>query len=615
MRGQKTRAGWREFLPPILVVIIGLLLAVTIFLSVRGYYANQARQQFRRSATTFASTFKGDVARHVTSLAAIRAFVTASQVTRWQFSTYAHQILPLNAGLRAVLWVPKVGKAERAAYEAGLQKDGLYGLHIRQLTDHGAIVEADAKDAYLPITYVEPFDRNISLLGVDISRIPRYAELFADAAQTGRVAASAPVAQTLVAGPREPVVLLAFPLSANSGVGLGYALGILQFSSIIAEAKAPSDPALQAAIAYQANAKAQPTIWSGDDHQSAVHWFDNAKFQQLAPFTIGDRHFFLALRWTAQDDPFTSFYIPAGAALLVIALTALLAQNMATTLLRKWGVERAVVARTAELSAANSRLVAEIDQRRQIEAALRTARDKAESANRAKSAFMAVMSHELRTPLNAIIGFSSLLNNAEGSSPRQTEYAGEVLANGHRLLDLINDILDLTQMEAGEETRSRELIYLSDSVPALVAKGEASARAAGITLKAAIPNDLPAFYGDSRRLTKAIAHLIANAVKFTPAGGAVAVQVRHGDGTLLIEVTDTGVGIAPEARQRILDSFSQSETQLARRYEGVGLGLTYVAKVAALHGAALDIISEAGQGTCVRLTFKGTQIERALEVA
>jgi len=80
-------------------------------------------------------------------------------------------------------------------------------------------------------------------------------------------------------------------------------------------------------------------------------------------------------------------------------------------------------------------------------------------------------------------------------------------------------------------------------------------------------------------------------------------------------VTDTGVGIAPEARQRILDSFSQSETQLARRYEGVGLGLTYVAKVAALHNAALDIISEAGQGTCVRLTFKGAQIERALEVA
>jgi signal transduction histidine kinase len=228
---------------------------------------------------------------------------------------------------------------------------------------------------------------------------------------------------------------------------------------------------------------------------------------------------------------------------------------------------------------------------------------------------MAVMSHELRTPLNAIIGFSSLLGGAEGSPPRQNEYAGEILANGHRLLDLINDILDLTQMESGEQTAGRELIYLSDSVPALVARGQASARTAGITLQAAIPDDLPAIYGDSKRLTKAVAHLIANAIKFTPAGGAVAVQVRRSDGTLLIEVTDTGVGIPPEARQHILDSFSQSETQLARRYEGIGLGLTYVAKVAALHDAALDIISEAGHGTCVRLTFKGAQIERALEVA
>jgi signal transduction histidine kinase len=134
-------------------------------------------------------------------------------------------------------------------------------------------------------------------------------------------------------------------------------------------------------------------------------------------------------------------------------------------------------------------------------------------------------------------------------------------------------------------------------------------------LRSTVPEDLPALFGDSKRLTKAVAHLVANAIKFTPPGGVVTVQVRPGDGTLLIEVTDTGVGIAPEARQRILDSFSQSETQLARRYEGIGLGLTYVAKVAALHDAALDIISEAGHGTCVRLTFKSAEVERALEVA
>ena len=134
------RQDWREFAPPIAVVVAGLLLAVAAFFFLRGYYANIERQQFRRNATFFATSFKGDIARHVTSLAAIRAFVTASRVTRWEFSTYAHQILPLNKGLRAVLWVPRVGKADRAAYEAALQQDGLYGLKIRELTARDEIV-------------------------------------------------------------------------------------------------------------------------------------------------------------------------------------------------------------------------------------------------------------------------------------------------------------------------------------------------------------------------------------------------------------------------------------------------------------------------------------------
>lgn len=601
-------------MPPIAVVVAGLMLAIAAFFSLRGYYAALERQQFRRNATSFATTFRDDVARHVTSLAAIRAFVTASRVTRWEFSTYAHQILPLNMGLRAVLWVPRIAKADRAAYEAELQRDGLYGLKIRELTDKGEIAEAGERAAYAPISYVEPFDGNLNLVGLDLTRIPRYAELFADAAQSGRVAASAPLTQTLVAGPREPALLLAFPLSANSGVGLGYALGVLQLSPIIAQAGGPSDTGIQAALAYQAG-KAPPIVWSEKAHQTVAQWFGDAKFQQQVPFVIGNRHFLLALRAAGHADPFTSLYIPAGAALLIVALTGLLAQNMSATLVRKWGVERAVVARTAELSAANSRLVAEIEQRRQVEVALRAARDKAESASRAKSAFMAVMSHELRTPLNAIIGFSSILAGAEGSFPRQGEYAGEILSNGHRLLDLINDILDLTQMEAGEQPAERDLIYLSDCVPGLIAKAQPAAQAAGITLKAVIPDDLPALYGDSRRINKAIGHLIANAVKFTGTGGAVVVQARADATALLVEVMDTGVGISEEARQRIFDSFSQSETQLGRRYEGVGLGLTYVAKVVALHDARLDIISEAGRGTCVRLAFKYAQLEQALEVA
>src|SRR4051812_49154826 len=186
MRGEGTAEDWREVLPPFAVVVAGLLLAIAIFFFLRGYYAPVERQQFRRNPPSFATPFNGDIARHVTSLAAIKAFVTASHVTRWQFSTYAHQILPLNMGLRAVLWVPKVANTDRRAYEASLQQDGLYGLKVRELTDKGDIADVAERPSYTPISYVEPFDGNLNLVGLDISRIPRYAELFDEASQSGR---------------------------------------------------------------------------------------------------------------------------------------------------------------------------------------------------------------------------------------------------------------------------------------------------------------------------------------------------------------------------------------------------------------------------------------------
>ena len=131
MRGDGISGTWRDFLPLSAVFAIGLALAISTFVAVRGHYQSLDQQQFRRNATYYSTSFKDDVARHVTSLAAIRAFVSASKsVTRWEFSNYAAQILPQNLGFRAVLWVPSVSLQARQSYEAGLQDDGLYGLGI-----------------------------------------------------------------------------------------------------------------------------------------------------------------------------------------------------------------------------------------------------------------------------------------------------------------------------------------------------------------------------------------------------------------------------------------------------------------------------------------------------
>jgi len=335
----------------------------------------------------------------------------------------------------------------------------------------------------------------------------------------------------------------------------------------------------------------------------------------MAPFDIVGRHFNLALRSVNRIDPITNLYVLAGTSFLILALTALLAQNISNVVTRKLLVERAVASRTAQLRATNETLQSEVRQRRQAEVDLRVARDKAETASRAKSAFMASMSHELRTPLNAIIGFSSILAETKlGPDPRQNEYAGEILGTGRRLLDLINDILDLTLMET--ETSERGLVYLCDCVAATLAAAQPSARAEGVNLKASLGDQIPPLLGDSKRVTKALSHLVSNAIKFTPAGGAAVILAgRTPAGALSLEVIDNGVGMPPETRERIWEGFLQHDGRLGRRYEGVGLGLTYVAKVAELHEAKLDIFSEKGKGTCVRMTFQPHRLARQLEVA
>ena len=174
---KKTEDGRAEFLPATTVLSIGLMLAFVAFYAVRGYYQNLDRQQFQRDVAYYGTSFKADVQRHVTSLAAIRAFVSASRsVTRWEFSAFARQILPQNSGFNAVLWLPRVVQNQRRTYEAQLQGDGLFGLRIRDLVGQGKLVDAAARQYYLPITYIEPFDGNGSLLGLDLSERPAYAD-------------------------------------------------------------------------------------------------------------------------------------------------------------------------------------------------------------------------------------------------------------------------------------------------------------------------------------------------------------------------------------------------------------------------------------------------------
>jgi two-component system, NtrC family, sensor kinase len=251
------------------------------------------------------------------------------------------------------------------------------------------------------------------------------------------------------------------------------------------------------------------------------------------------------------------------------------------------------------LAIQNARLFREIeDKSRQIEA-----------ANRHKSEFLANMSHELRTPLNAIIGFSEVLQERMFGelNEKQAEYTDDILTSGRHLLSLINEILDLSKVEAGRmelELATFDLPLAIDNARTFVRE---RATKHGINLDVTVDERLGDFVGDERKIKQILLNLLSNAVKFTPEGGRIGIDARQTDGAVEISVRDTGIGISPEDQAKIFEEFRQVGGDYAHKREGTGLGLTLAKKFVELHGGKIWVESEVGKGS----TFIFTLPERS----
>jgi signal transduction histidine kinase len=247
------------------------------------------------------------------------------------------------------------------------------------------------------------------------------------------------------------------------------------------------------------------------------------------------------------------------------------------------------------LAIQNARLFREIEEKsRQIEA-----------ANRHKSEFLANMSHELRTPLNAIIGFSEVLQERLFGelNEKQAEYTDDILTSGRHLLSLINEILDLSKVEAGR----MELELATFDLPLAIDNARTFVRERaikhGINLDVTVDERLGDFVGDERKIKQILLNLLSNAVKFTPEGGRIGISARQADGSVEISVSDTGIGIAPEDQATIFEEFRQVGGDYAHKKEGTGLGLTLAKKFVELHGGKIWVESEVGKGSTFTFTL------------
>ena len=221
-----------------------------------------------------------------------------------------------------------------------------------------------------------------------------------------------------------------------------------------------------------------------------------------------------------------------------------------------------------------------------------------EAASRHKSEFLANMSHELRTPLNAIIGFSQVLRD-EMVGPvneKQAEYLDDISSSGSHLLSLINDVLDLSKVEAGQVELEVHPFSLREALERGVVMVRERATEDGVRVAFAADPEVDVVEGDERRIKQVIFNLLSNAVKFTPAGGEVDVSATRANGEVRVSVADTGPGVAPEDRDRIFEEFQQSETGVGLR-EGTGLGLALSKRFVELHGGRIWVESEVGHGS------------------
>jgi signal transduction histidine kinase len=236
---------------------------------------------------------------------------------------------------------------------------------------------------------------------------------------------------------------------------------------------------------------------------------------------------------------------------------------------------------------------------------LHIAKASAEAANRTKSDFLANMSHELRTPLNAILGYSEVMKTAMFGplNERYRSYSTDIFDSGTHLLNLINEILDLSKLEAAQFE-----LYEEDVDPAAIVHSgmqliEPLAEKGKVRLSLALPNSLPQIRADERRLKQVLINLLSNAVKFTPEGGSVRVRAALESDSLVIEVRDSGIGMSADQIPKALQAFRQIDSKISRKHVGTGLGLPLAKHLVELHGGMLIFDSKLNSGTTVRVVL------------
>ncbi len=252
-------------------------------------------------------------------------------------------------------------------------------------------------------------------------------------------------------------------------------------------------------------------------------------------------------------------------------------------------------------------IIRDVSSAKQVERELRLAKEEAEIANKSKSAFLATVSHELRTPLNAILGFSDVIRNQMFGSiggSKYLDYAHDIYKSGAQLLDIINDIIDLSKLESSAAELQEIVFDVNKMVQSSIKVLDSQLERSNLSLDLRLAEDMPHLYADKRSFKQIMMNVLSNAIKFTTEGGRITIETRKEiSGAVSVVISDTGIGMDQEEIPRAFVPFEQIQCSIRRNYQGTGLGLALVKSLMDLHGGVVDVKSRKGVGTSVILRF------------